>query len=42
MKQNVKCGAVKEERWGNLTEITLPGGGRIGLYEPKHSTAIRG
>jgi len=41
-KSNVKCGAIKKERWGNLTQITLPGGGRIGLYEPKHPTAISG
>ena len=39
-KIKVKCGPVKKERWGDLTEITLPGGGRIGLYEPKHPTAI--
>ena len=39
-KKNVKCGAVKNERWGNVTQFTLPGGGRIGLYEPKHPTAI--
>ena len=39
-KQKVKCGEVKKERWGNVTQITLPGGGRVGLYEPKHPTAI--
>ena len=39
-KNKVKCGAIKEERWGKLTQITLPGGGRIALYEPKHPTAI--
>jgi catechol 2,3-dioxygenase-like lactoylglutathione lyase family enzyme len=37
--QKVKCGSVKEERWGSLTTISLPGGGKIGLYEPKHPTA---
>ena len=40
--KQVKCGAVKEERWGSLTTISLPGGGEIGLYQPKHPTAIRG
>jgi catechol 2,3-dioxygenase-like lactoylglutathione lyase family enzyme len=39
-KKKVKCGPVTEQRWGSLTEITLPGGGRIGLYEPKHPRAI--
>ena len=38
--KNVKCGAVNEERWGSLTTISLPGGGKIGLYQPKHPTAI--
>jgi catechol 2,3-dioxygenase-like lactoylglutathione lyase family enzyme len=28
-----------EERWGRATRITLPGGGRIGLYQPKHPLA---
>jgi catechol 2,3-dioxygenase-like lactoylglutathione lyase family enzyme len=37
--KKVKCGPVKEERWGSLTTITLPGGGKIGLYQPKHPTA---
>ena len=38
--KKVTCGPVKEERWGSLTTISLPGGGKIGLYEPKHPTAI--
>jgi catechol 2,3-dioxygenase-like lactoylglutathione lyase family enzyme len=38
--KNVKCGPVNEERWGSLTTISLPGGGTIGLYQPKHPTAI--
>jgi catechol 2,3-dioxygenase-like lactoylglutathione lyase family enzyme len=36
----VTCGEVKEERWGSLTTISLPGGGKVGLYQPKHPTAI--
>ena len=38
--KGVKCGPVHEERWGSLTTISLPGGGKIGLYQPKHPTAI--
>jgi predicted enzyme related to lactoylglutathione lyase len=30
-----------EARWGRVTEITLPSGGRIGLYQPKHPLAQR-
>jgi len=38
-ESKVKFGSVKEERWGNLIELTLPGGGHIGLYQPKHPIA---
>jgi hypothetical protein len=38
---NVECSAVHEERWGSLTTMSLPGGGKIGLYQPKHPTATR-
>jgi predicted enzyme related to lactoylglutathione lyase len=27
---------VSEERWGWVTSIALPGGGELGLYEPRH------
>jgi catechol 2,3-dioxygenase-like lactoylglutathione lyase family enzyme len=33
-------GDVTEQRWGRLTAIKLPGGGRLGLYEPRHPTAL--
>lgn len=39
--QKVECGPVHEERWGSVTKITLPGGGEIGLYQPKHPTALK-
>ncbi len=39
-EKKVKSVPVTEERWGRLTHISLPGGGKIGLYEPKHPTAI--
>jgi len=39
-EKKVKCGSMKEVRWGSLTTILLPGGGKVGLYQPKHSTAI--
>jgi len=39
-KNKVKCGEVTEQRWGTITSITLPGGGKLGLYQPKHATAI--
>jgi catechol 2,3-dioxygenase-like lactoylglutathione lyase family enzyme len=27
--------------WGRLTAIRLPGGGELGLYEPRHPTPLR-
>jgi predicted enzyme related to lactoylglutathione lyase len=27
---------IAKERWGSVTAIALPGGGELGLYEPKH------
>ena len=29
------------EGWGRLTAIRLPGGGELGLYEPRHLTPLR-
>jgi catechol 2,3-dioxygenase-like lactoylglutathione lyase family enzyme len=34
--KGVDCAGVMEERWGSVTKIRLPGGGKIGLYQPKH------
>ena len=31
---------VREQSWGHLTSMRVPGGGEIGLYEPKHVTAF--
>jgi catechol 2,3-dioxygenase-like lactoylglutathione lyase family enzyme len=38
--KGVRCEAVLEARWGTITYIPLPGGGRAGLYQPKHPTAL--
>lgn len=40
--KGVKCSAITEERWGSITYLTLPGGGKLGLYQPKHPLAITG
>ena len=36
----IQCSDVEEARWGSVTKIQLPGGGAVGLYQPKHPTAI--
>ena len=30
---------INEERWGRLTRLRLPGGGEVGMYEPRHPRA---
>lgn len=39
--KNAPCSEVQEERWGSIVRFHLPGGGKIGLYQPKHPTALR-
>jgi catechol 2,3-dioxygenase-like lactoylglutathione lyase family enzyme len=39
-KKGVACSDVHNERWGSITKISLPGGGKIGLYQPKHPMAL--
>jgi hypothetical protein len=39
-KKDVKCSEIQEARWGSMTKMRLPGGGTVGLYQPKHPLAI--
>ena len=34
------AGPVADRGWGRLVSIVLPGGGQVGLYEPRHPTAF--
>jgi hypothetical protein len=38
--QGVDCAEVEEAPWGSVAMIRLPGGGTIGLYQPRHPTAL--
>jgi len=33
----IDCDPVKDAGWGLLTHITLPGGGKLGVYQPRHA-----
>lgn len=35
-KRNIHCEPVTDAGWGLLTAIRLPGGGKLGLYQPRH------
>ena len=39
--KGIHCSAVQEPPWGLLTHITRPGGGKLGLYQPRHPTAAK-
>jgi hypothetical protein len=33
----ITCGPVQGQPWGTLTHVTLPGGGKLGIYQPRHA-----
>jgi catechol 2,3-dioxygenase-like lactoylglutathione lyase family enzyme len=33
----VACDATVDRGWGIVTQITLPGGGKLGLYQARHA-----
>ena len=35
-KKDVKCSDIQEAPWGSITKVSLPGGGAVCLYQPKH------
>ncbi|MGN6183915.1 MAG: VOC family protein [Thermoanaerobaculia bacterium] len=35
--QNIACEPVNNAGWGLLTRITLPSGGKLGVYQPRHA-----
>lgn len=38
--RNIECSKVETAGWGRVTTIPLPSGGRIGMYQPRHATAL--
>jgi catechol 2,3-dioxygenase-like lactoylglutathione lyase family enzyme len=38
-EKGVACASVTDEGWGLLSAVRLPGGGDLGLYEPRHQLA---
>ena len=39
--KKVKVSDVSEQRWGKVASFSLPGGGKIGVYEPKHPSPLK-
>jgi catechol 2,3-dioxygenase-like lactoylglutathione lyase family enzyme len=38
--KGVVCSEAQQQAWGALSGIRLPGGGHVGLYQPRHPTAL--
>jgi predicted enzyme related to lactoylglutathione lyase len=38
--KNVQCSEVQAAGWGRVTTIPLPSGATIGMYQPRHATAL--
>ncbi len=36
-RQQVVCDEVYDAAWGLITHVTLPGGGKLGVYQPRHA-----
>ncbi len=35
--RGISCTPIQSQSWGWLTQITLPGGGQLGVYQPRHA-----
>ena len=38
--KGIRCSDIEQARWGSITKIQLPSGAEVGLYQPKHPTAL--
>ena len=36
-EKGIACGPVDDQGWGLLSRLTLPGGGELGVYQPRHA-----
>ena len=35
--RSMECSPVQDQGWGLVTMVTLPGGGQLGVYQPRHA-----
>jgi len=33
----IACTPVPDQGWGLLAQLTMPGGGKLGVYQPRHA-----
>ncbi len=40
-RRRLRCDPVRELDWGRLSYLKLPGGGKLGVYQPRHARPPR-
>ncbi len=40
-RRGIETSPVADRGWGLLTQLTLPGGGKLGVYQPRHASPPR-
>lgn len=35
-ERGLECTPVTDQGWGRVTQVVLPGGGKLGVYQPRH------
>lgn len=36
-RHDLSCAPIQDQGWGRVTRVTLPGGGTLGIYQPRHA-----
>lgn len=36
-RRGIRCSPARDQGYGVFTRVTLPGGGKLGIYEPRHA-----
>src|SRR5688572_667098 len=36
--KGIECSPLSEQQWGSLTQLTMPSGSKLGVYQPKHAS----
>lgn len=37
-KHKIACSKISNQGWGQLVQLTLPSGSKLGVYQPKHAS----
>ncbi|HTH57713.1 MAG TPA: hypothetical protein VL728_16820 [Cyclobacteriaceae bacterium] len=36
-EHKIECSKIQDRGWGQLVQLTLPGSGKLGVYQPRHA-----